>query len=92
VIKSIQVSMEKLKKDLEDTATLPGTPASVDEIEKELLDTELELYAREQEGGDTIPLHKKMSDLRAKARALGYRGRGGFRGSLRGFSPRGGRM
>lgn len=61
-----------------------------------MLDAELELYNREQEGGDTVALQRKISDLRATARQLGVHfrgGRGGFRGhsrgSSRGFNGRG---
>lgn len=58
-----------------------------------MLDAELELYNKEQEGGDTLALQRKISDLRATARQLGvhFRGRGGFRGAggRGGFTGRG---
>jgi len=49
-----------------------------------MLDAELDLYNREQHGGDTLALQKKISELRAQAlQSRVVRGRG--RGSLRGF-------
>jgi hypothetical protein len=55
-------------------------------VQKEVLDAELELYNKEQVGGDTVDLEKKISELRARARGS-YRGARG--GMYRGGAPRG---
>ncbi|OXA53251.1 RNA-binding protein 26 [Folsomia candida] len=94
LIKAIQVQIERIKKDLEETAPKSqDIPKSKEEAEREMLDAELELYNKEQEGGDTLALQRKISDLRATARQLGvhFRGRGGFRGAggRGGFTGRG---
>jgi len=66
-----------------------------------MLDAELDLYNKEQQGGDTVDLQKKVIELRARAKSMGLiggeglrgrgagGGRGSFRGAGRGFRGRG---
>lgn len=68
------------------------SPRTKEEAQKEMLDAELDLINKEQQGGDTIDLQKRVIELRARAKSLGLigpgaRGRGGgmFRGLGRGF-------
>ena len=62
------------------------------QTQKEILDAELDLITKEQEGGDTNALQKKVLELRAQVQVRGLLGRGGgrgatsFRGISRGFS------
>ena len=62
-------------------------------MQKELLDAEMELFSKQQDGEDTTEHQQKVDGLRAEAAKMGIRGRGGFRGGRgRGFptvSPRG---
>lgn len=73
-----------------------------EEAQKEMLDAELDLINKEQQGGDTIDLQKKVLELRARAKSLGLigvpmggaergmpRGRPFPRGIGRGFGGRG---
>ncbi|CAG7718477.1 unnamed protein product [Allacma fusca] len=96
LIKSLQESIEGIKKDLDTSKN--QSPSIAPKIKeeapgvKEILDAELDLINKEQEGGDTNALQKKVHELRAQAQAFGHFPRGGgrggvnFRGLGRGFS------
>lgn len=82
-IKKTQEAIEGIKKDLERAAlAAKSVTASLkktkEETQKELLDMELDLIAKQQEGADTTELQKKLTELKAKASVLGrpVRGRG----------------
>lgn len=68
-IKKTQEAIEEIKKDLE-SAALAAKNAPVkktkEETQKELLDAELDLITKQQEGADTTELVKKLAELRAK--------------------------
>ncbi|XP_056638480.1 zinc finger protein swm isoform X1 [Diorhabda sublineata] len=80
-IKKSQEAIEEIKKDLE-AATLAiknTTPVkkTKEETQKELLDTELDLITKQQEGADTSEIQKKLLELKARvANAKPLRGRG----------------
>lgn len=57
--------------------------------QREILDAELELYNKEQEGEDTATLVNKVLNLRANHMETTYRGPMSFRGTFRGFRCRG---
>ncbi|KAF7284043.1 zinc finger protein swm [Rhynchophorus ferrugineus] len=82
-IKKTQESIEAIKKDLENDALVARNNASLkktkEETQKELLDTELDLIAKQQEGADTTEIQQKLAELNARAKALS-RGRGRGRG------------
>lgn len=82
-IKKTQESIEEIKKDLEKSAIVTKTTPqkkSKEETQRELLDTELELITKQQEGADTSELQKKLMELKAEAAAsVRSRGRGGRR-------------
>ncbi|ODM99502.1 RNA-binding protein 26 [Orchesella cincta] len=80
LIKSLQESVEKLKRDLDESnpniSKQPGFQGlkSKEEAQKEMLDAELDLYNKEQQGGDTVDLQKKVLELRARAKSMGLIG------------------
>ncbi|CAL8104757.1 unnamed protein product [Orchesella dallaii] len=86
IIKSLQESVERLKRDLDESnpniSKQPGFQGlkSKEEAQKEMLDAELDLYNKEQQGGDTVDLQKKVLELRARAKSLGLIGSPGVRG------------
>lgn len=49
---------------------------SKEEAQKEMLDTELDIITKQQEGADTTELQKKLMELRAKVGMTRGRGRG----------------
>lgn len=67
-IKMLSENIEKTKKELTD-----AKPKTKDkkQAERELLDTELDLYNQQSEGGDTSDLRKRVDELRREAQALG---------------------
>ncbi|XP_019773484.1 zinc finger protein swm isoform X2 [Dendroctonus ponderosae] len=86
-IMKTQEAIEAIKKDLEQAAlaakgAVAGSTKSKEETQKELLDMELDLIAKQQEGTDTTELLKKMTELKAKTAFTGFpargRGRGGY--------------
>ncbi|XP_054754914.2 RNA-binding protein 26-like isoform X2 [Lytechinus pictus] len=86
-IKMLSENIEKTKKELMDAKPKPKDKK---QAERELLDTELDLYNQQSEGGDTSELRKRVDELRREAQALGLldnaggsRGRGNPR-SVRG--------
>ncbi|XP_073990355.1 zinc finger protein swm isoform X3 [Rhodnius prolixus] len=100
-IKTLQESIEKIQKDLEHSVKANLTKVSKrsttkehldlvkktrEEVQRELLDAELDLINRQHEGKDADDLKKKVADLKLKAYSLGissvrgsYRGRGTLR-------------
>ncbi|XP_030748092.1 RNA-binding protein 26 [Sitophilus oryzae] len=77
-IKKTQESIENIKKDLESGALAAKTNSftkSQKDTQKELLDTELDLIAKQQEGADTTEIQIKLAELNARAKAMA-RGRG----------------
>ena len=103
-VRTLQESIETLKKDLqvsavkETNAHIARSPfqpivaaKSVEEAQKEILDAEIELYQKQQEGSDTTELQKRVQELHTiiymslRGSSAGRRGLGrGFRGILRG--------
>ncbi|KAJ8956336.1 hypothetical protein NQ318_015074 [Aromia moschata] len=84
-IKKTQEAIEGIKKDLEAAAlAAKNTPQkkTKEETQRELLDTELDLITKQQEGADTSEIQKKLLELKAKVAS----GRGRGRGSRR-FTP-----
>lgn len=83
-IKTVQESIETIRKELLTQAPAAPKPQikSKEEAQKEVLDAELDLITKQQEGGDTSELQKRLLELRAQAHQLGARGRG--RGTRRG--------
>ncbi|XP_066991429.2 RNA-binding protein 26 isoform X2 [Anabrus simplex] len=86
-IKTLQESIEKIRKDLAAVVT-SGTNSSAssvakpgltntlvkkskEEAQREILDAELDLFTRQQEGGDTSELQKKVAELKMEAHSLG---------------------
>lgn len=105
-IKTVQESIESIRKDMMSTASpakipAPGaaagqlTPArkSREEAQREVLDAELDLITKQQEGGDTSELQRRLLELRAQAYTLTRGGgiSGGMRGGARGAGGGGGR-
>ncbi|CAG9815221.1 unnamed protein product [Phaedon cochleariae] len=80
-IKKTQEAIEAIKKDLEAAALAskasPLPKKSKEEAQRELLDTELDLIAKQQEGADTSEIQKRLLELRARVANV----RGGSRGA-----------
>ncbi|KAK7869794.1 hypothetical protein R5R35_008321 [Gryllus longicercus] len=82
-IKTLQESIEKIRKDLSVSvsqsgaspmsAIKPGSLAkkSKEEAQREILDAELDLFTKQQEGGDTSELQRKVAELKMEAHSLG---------------------
>ncbi|CAG9767759.1 unnamed protein product [Ceutorhynchus assimilis] len=89
-INKTQEAIEGIKKDLEQAAVAAKNSVvplkkSKEETQKELLDMELDLITKQQEGADTTELQKKLLELKTKAAALT---RVSHRGRVRGrFTP-----
>ncbi|GLH16264.1 Uncharacterized protein GBIM_20585 [Gryllus bimaculatus] len=76
-------SIEKIRKDLSVSvsqsgaspmsAIKPGSLAkkSKEEAQREILDAELDLFTKQQEGGDTSELQRKVAELKMEAHSLG---------------------
>ena len=104
LIKSIQSSIAKAKEDLKQIISQQNTRKSFSDLQKELLDAELELFNAQQDGAENIEeIQKRVNILKLEAVQKGFsptsrhpRGRGatpsfrGFRGYPR-VSPRGSR-
>lgn len=85
-IKKTQEAIEDIKKDIEAATLLAKSvpqKKTKEEAQRELLDTELDLITKQQEGADTSEIQKKLLELRAKV-ASTARGRG--RGARR-YTP-----
>lgn len=77
-IKKTQESIESIKKDLLQsvlTAKPPQKKAKED-VQREMLDAELDLITKQQEGADTSEIQKKLFELKARAAMTRGRGRG----------------
>merc|ERR1719508_62095 len=99
LLKELSSSIDRTKEDIKTSLNVSGLKTRTKiEIQKELLDAEMELFTQQQDGETgSIEIMQKVSNLRMEAASSGLvpsshppRGRGGFRG--RGFraSPRGG--
>merc|ERR1719186_1556216 len=98
LLKELSSSIDRTKEDIKTSLNVSGLKNRTKlEIQKELLDAEMELFTQQQDGETgSIEIMQKVSNLRMEAASSGLvpshppRGRGGFRG--RGFraSPRGG--
>lgn len=78
-IKKSQEAIEAIRKDMVTQTTAPAkTPQrkTKEETQKEMLDAELDLITKQQEGADTSEIKKKLQELRAKATTFRGRGRG----------------
>lgn len=101
-IKTVQESIESIRKDMLSqtvvTVVHAGAPPrkSKEEAQREVLDAELDLITRQQEGGDTSELQRRLMELRAQAfnlskssavvgnlggAGIARRGRGALRGA-----------
>ncbi|KAK6645014.1 hypothetical protein RUM43_001290 [Polyplax serrata] len=65
-VKALQDSIEKIQQELVETTKKKIIPVkkTKEEIQKEILDTELDLMTKQQEGGDVSGLQKKISALK----------------------------
>lgn len=83
-IKKTQDAIEEISKEMQAQTALPAKimRKSKEETQKEMLDAELDLITKQQEGGDTSEIQKKLLELRAKIGMT--RGRGRARGR---FNP-----
>merc|ERR1719427_1068689 len=98
LLKELSSSIDRTKEDIKTSLNVSGLKNRTKlEIQKELLDAEMELFTQQQDGETgSLEIMQKVSNLRMEAASSGLvpthppRGRGGFRG--RGFraSPRGG--
>ena len=96
LIKTLDGSISKTKEDLQKLIHASASKRSASELQKELLDAELELFTAQQDGLDATEIQKKVNALSIEAAKQGILptsrspgGRGSFRGG-RGFvSPRG---
>lgn len=73
-IKTMQQSIDNLRKDLAANGQIGGNKAQVksrEQTQKEILDAELDLMTAQQEGQDAGELQKRLNELRAQAAALG---------------------
>lgn len=74
-IKTMQQSIDNLRKDLAANGQISGTNKSQikskEQTQKEILDAELDLMTAQQEGQDAGELQKRLNELRAQAAALG---------------------
>lgn len=78
-IKKSQEAIEVIRKDIQNTmlcANKGNVKRSKEEAQKEMLDTELDIITKQQEGADTTELQKKLLELRAKVGMTRGRGRG----------------
>lgn len=78
-IKKSQEAIEAIRKDMLSQQALQAKIApqkkTKEEAQKEMLDAELDLITKQQEGADTTEIQKKIMELRASTRAF-TRGRG----------------
>jgi RNA-binding protein 26 len=78
-IKKTQESIEGIKKDLlQSVLTAKTTPQkkAKEDVQREMLDAELDLITKQQEGADTSEIQKKLFELKARAAMTRGRGRG----------------
>jgi len=98
LLKELSSYIDRTKEDIKTSLSVGGVKnRGVAEIQKELLDAEMELFTLQQDGEETQAVQQKVNTLRLEAARSGLpptsstnRGRGFyFRGRGRGFSPRG---
>ena len=101
LLKSLTSSIEKTKEDIKaliSQQSLPFSRKNISDIQKELLDAELELFNAQQDGNEEVEeIQKKVNRLKVEAAQKGLlptsrppRGRGGgFAAALRGMHHRG---
>lgn len=101
LLKELTSSIDKTRQDIRTSLAMSGTKTRAD-LQKELLDAEMEMFTRQQDGEDITDLQQRVESLRREAGKLGISqrpprgGRGGYRGAAgrgRGYfavSPRGG--
>merc|ERR1719347_913653 len=98
LLKDLSSSIDRTKEDIKTSISVAGIKnRNAAEIQKELLDAEMELFALQQDGAETLEQKQKVNSLRMEAARAGLvpsghhqtRGRGFYRGRGRGFSPRG---
>lgn len=79
-IKKSQEAIEAIRKDIQAQALTAAKAINMkrskEDTQKEMLDTELDIITKQQEGADTTELQKKLSELRAKVGMTRGRGRG----------------
>lgn len=77
-IKKTQESIEGIKKDLTLSVSSVKTPLkkAKEDVQREMLDAELDLITKQQEGADTSEIQRKLQELRARAAMNRGRGRG----------------
>lgn len=81
-IKKTQEAIETIKKDLEAAALAAKAQPKIktkEDAQRELLDTELDLITKQQEGADTSEIQKKLIELKARVALTRGRGRGARR-------------
>ncbi|XP_071951192.1 RNA-binding protein 26-like [Antedon mediterranea] len=76
-MKALNVQIDKTKAEM-----IVEKPKTASSTQKELLDTELELYNQQAEGGDTSQLKKKVAQLKLEAQSLGLLSSGRGRGHI----------
>jgi len=98
LLKDLSSSIDRTKEDIKTSLSVAGIKNRTEaDIQKELLDAEMELFALQQDGAETFEQKQKVNSLRMEAARTGLvpsghqqtRGRGFFRGRGRGYSPRG---
>merc|ERR1719187_1984509 len=94
LIKALSQSITKTKEDLKKLVQLSASKKSSSELQKDLLDAELELFTAQQDGSDASEIQKRVNALSVEAARQGILPTSRSPGSRgRGFSPygRGGR-
>jgi len=102
LLKELTNSIDRTRQDIKTSLSVNGTKTKA-EIQKDLLDAEMELFTKQQDGEDTTEIQQRVDNLRKEAArqgvstrgARGAHARAGFRGARGrgGFfvtSPRGG--
>jgi len=96
LLNELSSSIDRTKEDIKTSLSVSGLKnRTKTEIQKDLLDAEMELFTMQQDGGTEIQqIQQKVNNLRIEAARSGLlptsrppRGRGGYRGRARGFSP-----
>jgi len=95
LLKELSASIDRTKEDIKTSLSVTGLKQRTkQEIQKELLDAEMELFNKQQDGGTEVhQIQQKVNNLRIEAARSGLlptsrppRGRGGYRGRARGFN------
>lgn len=99
VVKQLSASIEKAREDVKQMMQMVSPRKGPGELQKALLDAELELFQAQQDGSESVEsIQRRVNQLRVESAKMGNlptshspRGgmRGGFRGRVRGyFAPR----